>query len=83
MKVSKESETMIKKNREYVLNNLSRIHAKLAFENNTRLHFDDYILALAMIPLSISEEANTRGISMDEILHMITSYLKTVPVKED
>tara|TARA_R100001163_G_C5049958_1_gene186839 strand:+ start:832 stop:1083 length:252 start_codon:yes stop_codon:yes gene_type:complete len=83
MEVSKESENMIKNNREFVLNNISRIHAKLAFENKTRLDFDDYILALAMFPLSISEQANMRGLSMDEIMHLISSYLETFPVKEE
>ena len=84
MKLPKGNEEMVKNNKEFVLDNITRIHAKLAFENKTSLDFDEYILTLAMIPLTFEEQANMRGLNgMEEIMALIATYLETFPVKEE
>jgi hypothetical protein len=83
MKMPKENEKMIKRDKELALQNLTKIHAKLAFENETILDFDEYILALAMLPISFSEQAKMRGIIMEEIYHIVNMYLNAFPVKEE
>lgn len=84
MKIPKENENMIKKKKEFTLNSISRIHAKLAFEGKTILDFDEYLLALAMFALTIEEQANMRGLhGMEEIMALIAMYLENFPVKEE
>ncbi len=84
MKIPKENENMIKRKKEFTLNSISRIHAKLAFEGKTILDFDEYLLALAMIPLSFEEQANMRGLKgMEELMALIATYLESFPVKEE
>lgn len=84
MKLPKGNEEMVKNNKQFVMDSLTRIHTKLAFENETSLDFDEYILALAMIPLSFEEQANMRGLKgMEELMALISFYLESFPVKEE
>tara|TARA_R100000231_G_scaffold116274_1_gene86630 strand:+ start:563 stop:823 length:261 start_codon:yes stop_codon:yes gene_type:complete len=84
MKVPKGNEDMIKNNKQFVLDNMTKIHTNLVFRNETILDFDEYILALAMIPLTFEEQANMRGLhGMEELMALIATYLETFPVKEE
>ena len=84
MKVPKGNEDMIKNNKKFVLDNMTRIHTNLVFQNETTLDFDEYIIALAMIPLTFEEQANMRGMNgMQELMQMMAAILQTIPVKEE
>ena len=84
MKVPKGNEDMIKNNKKFVLDNMTKIHTNLVFQNETTLDFDEYIIALAMIPLTFEEQANMRGMNgMQELMQMMAAILQTIPVKEE
>ena len=84
MKIPKGNEEMVKNNKQFVLDNMTKIHTDLVFRNETTLDFDDYILALAMIPLTFEEQANMRGLKgMEELMALIATYLESFPVKEE
>ena len=84
MKLPKGNEEMVKNNKQFVLDNMTKIHTNLVFRNETTLDFDEYILTLAMIPLTFEEQANMRGLKgMEEIMALVASYLDTFPVKEE
>tara|TARA_A100001201_G_scaffold26186_1_gene29171 strand:- start:933 stop:1190 length:258 start_codon:yes stop_codon:yes gene_type:complete len=78
MKIPKLNEDIIKRDKELALQKLTEIHAKLAFEGETILDFDEYLLALAMFPISIEEQARMKGLSgIEEIMTLIAHYLDT------
>tara|TARA_R100001440_G_scaffold22583_1_gene36790 strand:+ start:749 stop:1009 length:261 start_codon:yes stop_codon:yes gene_type:complete len=84
MKVPKGNEDMIKNNKKFVLDNMTKIHTNLVFQNETTLDFDEYIIALAMIPLTFEEQANMRGMNgMQELMQFLAAFLQTIPVKEE
>ena len=84
VKIPKENEDKIRKEKEFVVESVSKIHAGLVFKNETTLDFDDYIMALAMIPLTIDTIAKTKGLDgWNEILHFIGTYLDAFPTKEE
>ena len=84
MKLPKANEKMVKNNKQFVLDNMTKIHTNLVFENETILDFDEYILALAMIPLTFEEQANMRGLcGMEELMALLAMYLENFPVKEE
>ena len=83
MKLPKGNEEMVKNNKQFVLDNMTKIHTNL-FRNETTLDFDEYILTLAMIPLTFEEQANMRGLKgMEELMALIATYLESFPVKEE
>ena len=83
MKLPKGNEEMVKNNKQFVLDNMTKIHTNLVFRNETTLDFDEYILTLAMIPLTFEEQANMRGLKgMEELMALIDTYLESFPVKE-
>ena len=82
MKLPKGNEEMVKNNKQFVLDNMTKIHTNLVFRNETTLDFDEYILTLAMIPLTFEEQANMRGLKgMEELLALIATDLESFPVK--
>lgn len=84
MKVPKENEEMVKNNKQFVLDNMTKIHTNLVFRNETILDFDEYILALAMVPLTFEEQANMRGMNgMEEVMALIAMYFETFPIKKN
>lgn len=84
MKLPEKNEEMIKNKKQFVLDNMTKIHTNLVFRNETTLDFDEYIVALAMFALTIEEQANMRGLhGMEEIMALIAMYLETFPVKEE
>ncbi len=84
MKLPKGNEEMVKNNKQFVLDNMTKIHTNLVFRNETALDFDEYVLTLAMIPLTFEEQANMRGLNgMEELMALIATYLETFPVKEE
>lgn len=81
--IQKEDEKKIKNDKEIIMNELTELHANIAFKGQTILDFDEYLIALAMFPISIAKQAGNRGIGLEEIMTLIAHYLETFPVREE